>query len=181
MSDGSIRAAIQKIAGNDLDDKVQYVSCTVNFADASTRTCDCTPIGGDSGTDIPNVLLMADVDDGWLLIPAEGSTVIVSYSTRNEPYVSLFSAIDKAFFVVGGVIQFNGGEFGGLTKTLELQLQLDKTNQLLTALLTVINGAPIPEPGSGSPSALQIALKTALVGQELGDYSNIENTSIIHG
>lgn len=181
MSDGSIASAIRFHAGSDLSDPVRYVPCTVNSSDPSTRTCDCSPIGGDSGTDIPNVQLMADVEDGWLLIPSDGSTVIVTYSTRNEPYVSLFSGIESAFFVVSGVIQLRDGAFGGLTKTLELQLQLDKSNQLLAALLLVINGVPILEPGSGSPSALQIALKAALVGQQLGDFSQIENTNITHG
>jgi hypothetical protein len=40
---------------------------------------------------------------------------------------------------------------------------------------TVIN-----EPGSGSPSALQAALKIALTGQQLGDYSQIEDTKVKH-
>src|ERR1035437_5224092 len=75
---------------------------------------------------------------------------------------------------------FNGGENDGLTNTTELKTQLDKTNELLQAVITVLTGSPIPEPGNGSPSALQTALKAAITGKELGDYSQIEDTKITH-
>jgi hypothetical protein len=181
MSDAKIREAVRKLAGTQLKDEVYYIPCVVNTVDLSTRTCDCTPIGGDSGTDIPGVLLMAEVEDGWLYQPTEGSTVIVSYSKRSAPYISLFSSIDNAFIVVAGVVQFDDGSYGGMTKTLELQLQLNKTNNLLNAILDILNGTPIPEPGNGDPSALQAALRAAISGQELGDYSQIENQKITHG
>jgi len=75
---------------------------------------------------------------------------------------------------------FNGGENGGLTITPELKTQLDKTNELLQAVITVLTGTPIPEPGNGSPSALQTALKSAITEKALGDYSQIEDTKITH-
>jgi hypothetical protein len=181
MSDDAIKQAIQKMAGTHLKDEVYVTRCSVNSYDPSTRTVDCSPIDGSSGTDIPNVQLMADVDDGFLLVPEIGSTVIVNHSKYGTPYVSLFSGIASRLDCASGVIQYNDGSFGGLTKTLELQTQLDKTNQLLTAILDIINGVPIDEPGSGAPSALQAALRAALSGQELGDYSQIENTRITHG
>ena len=78
------------------------------------------------------------------------------------------------------LLQFNGGENGGLTITPELVTQLNKTNEMLQAVLGVLSGAPIPEPGNGSPSALQAALKTAVAGKELGNYNNIENSKITH-
>ncbi len=78
------------------------------------------------------------------------------------------------------LIQFNGGENGGLCITPKLVENLNKNNALLQALLGVINGTAIPEPGSGSPSALQAALKTAVVTKEIGDFTAIENTKITH-
>jgi len=78
------------------------------------------------------------------------------------------------------LVEFNGGENGGLTNTPELKTQLEKTNAMLQAIITVLSSAPIPEPGSGSPSALQIALKAAVTGKQLGDFGNIEDTKITH-
>ena len=180
MGDRQLIEAIQKIAGTQLSDKVYVVACTVDTVDIPSRTCDCTVISGQGVTEIPNVLLMTEVDDGFFLVPTVGSTVFVVYSTYNEPFVCLFSQVDQIIFKADA-IQFNDGSFGGLTKTLELRDQLNKTNQLLTALLNIINGPPIPEPGSSAPSALQAALKAAITGQSLGDYSEIENPIITHG
>lgn len=58
----------------------------------------------------------------------------------------------------------------------ELKTQLDKTNVLLQALIDILNGASIPEPGNGAPSALQLALKTAIIGKALGSYTDIKST-----
>lgn len=180
MGDRQLIEAIQKIAGTQLSDKVFVIACTVDSVDIPSRTCDCTAISGTGVTEIPNVLLMTEVDDGILQVPTVGSTVFVIYSTYNEPFVCLFSQIDQ-IILKADAIQLNDGSFGGLTKTLELQTQLNKTNQLLTSLLNIINGPPIPEPGSSAPSALQAALKAAIAGESLGDYSAIENQIITHG
>jgi len=75
----------------------------------------------------------------------------------------------------------NGGGLGGLTKTKELQTQINKLNTLVQHIVTVINGVVIDEPGSGSASALQAALKTAILSDEVGDFSGIENTNITQG
>jgi hypothetical protein len=58
----------------------------------------------------------------------------------------------------------------------ELQTQLNKTNDLLQALVTILNETAIPEPGAGAPSALQLALKTAIIGKALGSYTDIKST-----
>lgn len=180
MSDRKLIEAVRKIAGTQFRDDVSVIACTVESVDPSTRTCDCTAIGGQGVTDIPNVQLMTEVEDGLLLLPAIGSTVFVVYSTYSPPYVSLFSKIDQVLFTAGA-IQFNDGSYGGLTKTPTLRDQLNKNNELLSAILDVLNGAPIDEPGSGAPSALQIALRTAIAGKPLGDFSDIENEIITHG
>jgi hypothetical protein len=57
----------------------------------------------------------------------------------------------------------------------ELKTQIEKTNNLLQALINIISGAPIPEPGNGANSALQAALTAAITGQTLGDFSNIKS------
>jgi hypothetical protein len=77
-----------------------------------------------------------------------------------------------------GDLIFNGGDLGGLVKVQELSNQLNKNNVLLAAVLAVINGAPILEPGNAAPSALQIALKAAVLGKNLGDFSQLENPKI---
>ena len=79
-----------------------------------------------------------------------------------------------------GEVIINGGNNGGMTITPTLRAELEKNNAILQALLNVINGAPIPEPGQGAPSALQSALSGAVTGRQVGDFSNIENDKVKH-
>ena len=75
---------------------------------------------------------------------------------------------------MNGKLKVNGGS-QAMVKGNALKTDLDKTNDLLQALLNIISGTPIPEPGNGLPSALQTALQTAISGKALGDYSDIKS------
>lgn len=77
-----------------------------------------------------------------------------------------------------GKIEIGGNE-NFAVKYNELKAELDKTNDLLTGIINILNGDPIPEPGNGSPSALQTSLKGAITGKELGDYSQAKNDKIL--
>ena len=80
-----------------------------------------------------------------------------------------------------GAVELYGKNYGGLIKVEELKTQLAKNNQILQILLTIIRGAPVPEPGLGSPSALQAALAIALSTTAVGDFSQIESDKVFHG
>jgi hypothetical protein len=114
-----------------------------------------------------------DSKKGIVITPTSGSSVIVSrIGESDELFVEMFSEVES--------VVFDGGENGGLTITPKLVQELNKNNELLQAIVTVLSGTLIPEPGSGSPSALQTALKGAITGKQLGDFSEIENTKIKH-
>ena len=128
-------------------------------------------------------------NNGVILYPADNSDVIVVAVDGGGVYsIIKCSNLIKAVITIGnskvqiedGDIQFNDGSLGGLTKTKELQTQLAKNNSLLSHLIEIINGAPINEPGSGAPSALQAALKVAIAADEIGDFDNIEDTKVTH-
>ena len=80
-----------------------------------------------------------------------------------------------------GKVELFGKGYGGLIKVESLKDELAKNNQILQAILTIITGATIPEPGNGSPSALQKALQLALTGKQVGDFSNIASDKVFHG
>jgi hypothetical protein len=96
-----ITNAVQQLAGTFLADNVHLVTATVTSVDEASRTCAANTIGGKASTDIQDIQLMAEVQDGVYYLPSVGSTIIVSYSTRNAPFVVLFSKIDKIVSVVG--------------------------------------------------------------------------------
>lgn len=138
--------------------------------DETEKTCVVEIIDGAELEDVR--LEQVSSEEGFLIIPSVDSIVIISWTDKTSAYVSMYSQIDR--------IIFQNGTNGGLTITPDLVTELDKTNSLLTALINIINGPPIPEPGNGDPSAFQSALSGALAGQQLGDYSNIENENFLH-
>lgn len=101
--------------------------CTVDSVDLVNRTCYCIPINEDA--DITEVRLMANIDDGFLLIPEVNSIVVVSFLSDSSAYVSLVSKVSE--------VHLNGTNFDGLVKVQDLTDKLNalenKVNDLITA------------------------------------------------
>lgn len=111
---------------------------------------------------------------GILIKPLKDSKVLcgIVENNPNDAFIIRCTEVDT--------IIINEGKNGGVTITPKLVDELKKNNEILQALLNTINGSPVTEPGNGSPSALQLAIKTALAGKKLGDFSKIENKKIKH-
>jgi len=165
MGDRSIIEAIQKISGTQLTDNVRLLSATVDSVDVAARTCIVTTISSQGAVTIENVQLMASVDDGFLLVPAVDSTVLVVYSTFNQPFIAMFSELEKVLIVAGennaslqidadgllleiadtkltisdGLTKFNDGQLGGLVKLLSLVTKLNNLENLVNNLVTKYN------------------------------------------
>ena len=96
MSDRQVITAIQKIAGTFNEDKVTMIVGTVDSIQGNVCTClvdDDMPLTG--------VQLQAAVCDGWLLVPAIGSTVVIFKSIQNDPFIGLYSDIESAYLQAG--------------------------------------------------------------------------------
>jgi hypothetical protein len=182
-----IRKAIQMIAGTHVP-SVKTFTATVIEVTESEYTCTVQ-----SGEDTPYIarlkaVLEVENTDGFILIPAKHSEVIVTEINIGEYAVIGYSKIEKILLKTESTqiamnkngIVFNEGNFGGMIKIQELKSELDKINQILQAILSVISGAPVTEPGNGNPSALQQALNSVLAGKLLPTYANIENNKVKH-
>jgi len=166
-----IRDAIRSICGIDNQGLIFFNAKIVSVDD---ETCTIER----NGLEFTDVRLAAVVDGNTknlLIKPKVGSMVLIA---------DLSEGLMRDLAIIGwsemDTITINGGENGGLTITPTLVQELNKNNAILTALLGVLTGAPIPEPGNASPSALQIALKGAVTGKQLGDFSKIEDAKIKH-
>lgn len=189
MSDRQIQDAIERMAGTHLKDELYMIQCTVDSVDLSARTCNCTAVGGQAVNEINDVRLMADVDDGFLIVPSIGSTVFVTYSKRNDPIISLFSSVDQVIIITGstllsvkdGSVTFNDGSFGGLIKIDELTKKLNNLESLVndlatkynqhTHILTLSSGT-----GTAAPTTTQEP-KTLTATQK----KDLENALVKHG
>jgi hypothetical protein len=115
-----IRQAIQALSGfGDL--QYEGVMCNVSDIDLATFTCTCTPINGDA--EFYDVLLNADADKGFTLIPANGSLVIIQQTSQANAYVTMVSKVDQVYLA--------GDANGGLVKVTDLTAKL---NQLVTQI-----------------------------------------------
>lgn len=149
------------------------ITAIVTHVDLNAMECDVDPPGM---APIPGVRLRAakGVTDGVVQIPKIGGSVVVAPIGGSEEhyYVAQCAEVDK--------IVMNNGENGGLVKVLPLVDGLEKNNRVLSAILEIIGGAPVNEPGNGLPSALQATLKARLSGLGVGDFSDLENKKITH-
>jgi len=149
------------------------ITAIVTAVDLNSMDCDVDPPGM---APILGVRLRAaeGVTDGVVEVPKVYSSVIVSMigNSDEEYLVVACSEVDK--------VVINNGDNGGLVKAGPLLDGLEKNNKILTGILNLIMGTPINEPGSGSPSALQTALRSKLAGLPVGDFGNIENEKVTH-
>ena len=151
--------SVQKMAGTFNRDLVDVLLCTVDAISEDGFTCDCTPISGNAKTNIPAVKLNAEKNDGFLITPAIGSTILVGTSTRNNYYVLLYSDIQKITCIIDATNSYefdsngfvwNDGLLGGLVK---INTLLAKINQLeafenqVKAAVVAINAAAVSSPG----------------------------------
>jgi len=162
-----IRQAIQSLSGlNDL--QYEGVVCNVSDIDLATFTCTCTPIDGSA--EFYEVLLNADADKGFTLIPANGSLVIIQQTSQANAYVTMVSKVDQVYLA--------GDANGGLVKVQVLNAALNnlqtEINTLKIAITALMAGyAPID-------GGVALSTFTSLVLPQI-NISQIENTTVKHG
>jgi hypothetical protein len=185
MSDRAVITAIQKMAGTFREDKVRIEVGTVKSIEGNTCTCYVS-----DDMLLPNIQLQASVCDGWLLVPAVGSTVIVLYSTQNDPFIALYSDIDSAYLQVGdssieilndGSITLNDGSFNGLVKVADLVTKLNNLENLVNDLVSKFNSHThilTLTSGTGTAAPTAAPETTTLTPTQQSD---LENKLITHG
>jgi hypothetical protein len=143
--------------------------CTVDSVDLTKRTCYCIPINEDA--DITEVRLMANIDNGFLLVPEVDSIVVVSFLSDSSAYVSLVSKVSE--------IQLNGTNYDGLVKVQELTEKLNNLENLVNSLVVKYNAHTHIASSFGSPTTVPPALETTVLTPTI--QTEIENTTIKQG
>ncbi|MES2382599.1 MAG: hypothetical protein V4538_16240 [Bacteroidota bacterium] len=173
-----IRELIQQLAGTFNVDVVTSFDCTVDSVNEDNFTCDVTAIGSNATTNVPEVRLASESNDGFKIIPKIGSTVTIIKTKRGVAYVSMFSDISKIIFM--------DGSLGGMVKVIPLVTKLNVLEAHVNAIKGVVSAiiaAGTSSPGTPVTNATLAAYfsafnVTAIIPTERDD---IENTLIQQG
>lgn len=187
MSNRSIYEAINKITGQNKVDQVTYINAIVESVNLKNRTCYCIAIDGNAEYELPNVKLMAVIDDGILIEPEIGSTVKVIFSVNVEPQVTQYSEIKNITLIAnekinisGLLLTLNDGSFGGIVKVTELVDKLNAIeNDLNNLKKAFTDWVVIPSDGGGALKTIA----TTWSGQEITitKVVELENNTLLHG
>lgn len=171
---GDIATAIRMITNTHLTDKVRMFDAEVNSVSMTDRTCEVTMIGGKSANTL-TVRLMASSDDGLLMKPTIGSTIVVMMSEYTAPFVAKYSGVDS--------ITMLGGDLKGLVKVDDLVTQLNNLEDFVKDLAQKYNAHTHPYMNVTTPATTSPVLPQ---DQETGVITNtqasdLENTNITQG
>jgi len=129
--------------------------CTVKSVDSSKKICDCSPIDGSA--DILEVLLEGDISinsekepitsdsKGFFVVPAVGSLVIVTFTGKENAFVSAWTEISDIVIKSTNITSiqdqfiFNDGSLGGLIKIEALTGKLNDLVNEITSLKTKLD------------------------------------------
>lgn len=192
----SIAESIQILAGTYGKFPIQVMVCEVTDVSASERTCTVQPLS-DNLQPFP-AQLMADIDDGVLILPTVGSTVKIMLSELITPTVIQFSQVDEILLVGGGSavkvydngVELQGYEYGGLMKVTpsvnawnDLQNDVNTLKVQLLALTSAITSiGAIPVLGTVLGAAFTTALASYCASiLPLTIETQIENPKVKHG
>ena len=166
---------IKELAG----DKMQYLIPAIVKSINDDFTCIVEFEG--VKIDVRMTAIVDDDDSKSVIIPSVNSSVMIAFigNSETDAVIVAYSKIEE-ISINANQITINNGDNGGLIKIEELKKQIAKNNQILQGIMSVISGTPIPEPGNGSPSALQTLLATAIAGKTVADLTNLENDKIKH-
>lgn len=163
--------AIRIIAGSEMASTVYALDAVVKSVDKSARTCVVYAISGKTQSEIPDVRLMASVDDGVLFMPAVGSNVTIIVTPQSDPYISQYSEIDE--------IVFRGGDLGGLVRVLDAVDRLNLIEDKINSLLQKFNAHTHNVTAVGSPTGPNLQPESGTLQKTKRD--DIENKKITQG
>jgi hypothetical protein len=169
--------------------------CEVTDVSASERTCTVQPLS-DNLQPFP-AQLMADIDDGVLILPTVGSTVKIMLSELITPTVIQFSQVDEILLVGGGSavkvydsgVELQGYEYGGLMKVTPSvkawnDLQNDVNN--LKSIFATMASVPVVTTAVGATDAFYTLFASNIAPYisaplSITTETQIENPKVKHG
>jgi hypothetical protein len=135
--------------------------------DSVNKTIDVSPINGDA--DLLGILVNANAEDGFLLVPKDNSVVGVVLTSVSTGFVALVSEVD--------LILLNGDVNGGLVKIDDLKTQYDSFVSGIKAACVAAFTAQAGIDGGVGLTAFNASASAILPLNK----TTLENTKVKHG
>ena len=180
-SDRDISEAINKLVGTQRVDPMYYVNAEVVSVDIPARTCSCVVTEGLTELTLPNVKLMAVVDDGLLIEPKIGSAVKIIYSRDKESFVCQYSEIENITIDANTKIKLNDGSFGGLIKIESLTSKINALVSKVNELISTFNAHTHTYVNVSTPAITSVTATLVTTPASILNKTDYENTKITHG
>lgn len=171
MSDRSIQEAVKYLAGTHQTDTVFLIDATVASVDPDAMTCAVIALTGPVGSDIPDVRLLASVDDGILRLPTVGSTATVLMSTFTDPVIVSYSGLDQIILM--------GGDLGGMVRVMDLVTRLNNLENAYNDLVSKFNTHTHNVTATGAPTGPSLLPEPTTLSLTVRE--DIENENILQG
>jgi hypothetical protein len=178
--------AIQKVADKSPKQNVKVLECEVVSVNIEEKTCVVKSVSIED-TEISEVKMQATNNDGFCLVPAIESMVVVSVTKTKEPFIILTSDIDKILCVIDGNnfytfdsegFVFNNGLNGGLVVSKNIIEKINTIEKSINDLKFILSTwVPVPSDGGAALKALLSSYYMPLV---LSNKIEIENKKIKH-
>ena len=118
-------------------DKFYSAVAKVKSVDETARTCSVEIVGDEYLIDDVQLNVAVDSTAGFVLVPAVGSFVLISFHNKSDARVSMFSELDKVLINCDTIIA-NDGLNNGLVNVTHLITELSKFDAKFTAICAQI-------------------------------------------
>lgn len=178
------------LAGTSGVKATRFLTGEVKSVDADNRVCSVEGIMDNETIIYNDVNLSPERNDGFILIPAVGSIVIIARMPDGESYVLLTSDIDKlicfidasakfSFSLADGFV-FNDGIFGGLVKVANAVSAISSLENKLNDLLLVLGTAWVPVPNDGGAALKVLCVPPLTTPLTVTTLPDLEDTAVKH-
>lgn len=147
--------------------------------DEDERTCDLEPIEEEATREGIRLQSAISGTNGFVLIPKEGSFIVVSFFDSRTGFVSLTSELEKIIWDVE-LTQINGGNNGGL---INIEPLVDKINNLESDIndlkkVFLTTWTPVSQDGGAALKVAAAAWAASIFIET--KKSELEDTNVIH-
>lgn len=150
---------------------------TVQSVNEAEFTCDLVD---DDGLEFFDVRLrpVLDAKESITLVPKVDTWALAVRIEDGEDWMLIACGEVEKLLTKCDQVVYNGGTKGGLVNWPDAKAQIEKTNEVVQAIVQVFSTwVPVPLDGG---AALKTAMTTALTGKTLGNFNGLEDTRVKH-